>query len=55
MRQGQTEKAQHAAARLLARLPHPTIAYLRDALPPIATSGHAAYFGLLARAGIPGP
>jgi TolB-like protein/Tfp pilus assembly protein PilF len=55
MRQGRTEKAQDAAARLLERLPHLTIAYLRAALPPIATNlaGREDYFDMLARAGIP--
>ena len=53
IRLGNIERAQDAAQRLLAALPHLTISYLKVTLPPIAMHFNDGYFEDLARAGIP--
>jgi TolB-like protein len=53
VRLGRLEAAQAAAARLLEGLPHLTIRYLRDCLPPAAVHFDDGYFEQLSIAGIP--
>ncbi|PWJ09845.1 TolB amino-terminal domain-containing protein [Jannaschia seohaensis] len=53
VRLGRTEAAQAAARRLLDRLPHVTIRYLRACLPPAAVHFDDVYFEHLGVAGFP--
>ncbi|WP_209427887.1 hypothetical protein [Pararhodobacter sp. SW119] len=52
-RAGRIESARAAGAELLRRLPHLSIAYLHEALPPIALAATDGYMEMLRLSGIP--
>lgn len=53
VRLGRLDVAQAAVGKLLDQLPHVTIRYLRDCLPPAALHMNNEYFDMLSIAGIP--